>query len=480
MRRETVAALAAALVLWAGAAQAGVKVQGGMYVVDDAEGWAPVKDGNKAAAREEAKRMAYRDALEKALGACVTGVTEMENYEVTRDKVFSKASGLVKDFQIFTEKVDEDGMLVLVGVCKVEERALDGELGPDVIAMLGDPRIMILVDERVGETVPFISATESEALRIFERAGYLIVDPEQARTLLHLDPASAFDDPVKLAEAARTLRADIIVVGRAYADKFAAQKINGIMLYGVKGTVQLKAVLTKTAYQVGSQTVERSTGKIPAQTVEGGAERCFREATAQAAEQIVYKIAYSMASAGSALGGITVNVRLTDVSFQDAERIGELLRELAGKGGEVFERSYEGKRLELDIVSERTARAVASFLSENGVDVEGLTAQTIEGKIAARRADAPTQEAPGATVTVRIVGVSSFKDASALEDALIELAGASSVSATFGDETFQAGVTGLRARDIATFLSERGIEIEGVSEAVVSGRASGDKKKGLW
>lgn len=480
MRRETVAALAAALVLWAGAAQAGVKVQGGMYVVDDAEGWAPVKDGNKAAAREEAKRMAYRDALEKALGACVTGVTEMENYEVTRDKVFSKASGLVKDFQILTEKVDEDGMLVLVGVCKVEERALDGELGPDVIAMLGDPRIMILVDERVGETVPFISATESEALRIFERAGYLIVDPEQARTLLHLDPASAFDDPVKLAEAARTLRADIIVVGRAYADKFAAQKINGIMLYGVKGTVQLKAVLTKTAYQVGSQTVERSTGKVPAQTVEGGAERCFKEATAQAAEQIVYKIAYSMASAGSALGGITVNVRLTDVSFQDAERIGELLRELAGKGGEVFERSYEGKRLELDIVSEKTARAVASFLSENGVDVEGLTAQTIEGKIVARRADAPTQEAPGATVTVRIVGVSSFKDASALEDALIELAGASSVSATFGDETFQAGVTGLRARDIATFLSERGIEIEGVSEAVVSGRASGDKKKGLW
>ena len=180
------------------------------------------------------------------------------------------------------------------------------------------------------------------------------------------------------------------------------------------------------------------------------------------------------------MGGITVNVRLTDVSFQDAERIGELLRELAGKGGEVFERSYEGKRLELDIVSERTARAVASFLSENGVEVEGLTAQTIEGRIAARRADAPTQEAPGATVTVRIVGVSSFKDASALEDALIELAGASSVSATFGDETFQAGVTGLRARDIATFLSERGIEIEGVSEAVVSGRASGDKKKGLW
>ena len=486
MKRATrsLAALAAAA-LWALAlpvcqASAGVKVHGGMYIVDDAEGYAPVKDGNRKLAREEAKRMAYRDALEKALGACVTGVTEMENYEVTRDKVFSKASGLVKDFKVVSERVDEDGVLTLTGICKVEERALDGALGPDVIAMLGNPRIMILVDERIGEKVPFISATESEALRTFERAGYLIVDPDQARTLLRLDPSSAFDDPVKLTEAARTLKADIIVVGRAYADKFAQQKVHGITLYGVKGTVQLKAVLTKTAYQVSSKTVESATGKKPAQTVEGGAERCFREATAQAADQIVYKIAYNLASAGSALGGVTVNVRLAEVSFQDAERIGGLLRELAGKGGEVFERSYKGRLLELDVVSDKTARSVAAFLSENGVEVEELTAQSIEGRIRPKKAEAPAARA--AAVSVHITGVPSFKEAGALEDALNELAGTGgSISAEFVKGTFQAAVTGLTARQIADFLSEKGVEIEGVSADSVAGRVAGDGKRGgLW
>jgi len=285
------------ILVFAAAAQAKVRLENGLYIVDDAEGYAPVVNGKKAAAREEAKRMAYRDALEKALGACVTGITEMENYEVTRDKVFSKSAGIVKNFEVIKETVDEDGVLNIKGVCKVAEKALDGVLGPDVIASLGNPRVMILIDERVGDETPFISAVESETLRIFERAGYLIVDPDQTKTLLHLDAKSAFsEDPV----AAKTLRADIIIVGRAYANAF-----DGITLYGVKGTVQLKAVLTKTAYQVTSKTVERATGKKPAQTVEGGAERCFKEATGAAADEIVYKIAYNMASAGSALGGVT-------------------------------------------------------------------------------------------------------------------------------------------------------------------------------
>ena len=401
---------------------ASVRLEGGMYIVDDAEGYAPIKNGKKTAAREEAKRMAYRDALEKALGACVTGITEMENFAVTRDKVFSKASGIVKDFKIVSERVDDDGVLTLTGVCRVAERALDGALGPDVIAMLGNPRIMILVDERIGEKTPFISTTESEALRIFEKAGYLIVDPDQARTLLHLDPASAFDDPVKLSEAARTLKADIIIVGRAFASAFAKQKIQGITLYGVKGTVQLKAVLTKTAYQISSKTIEQSTGKKPAQTEAGGAERCFKQATAQAAEQIVYKIAYSMASAGSAMGGVTVNIKIANASFMDVETIEEHLRDFAGKSGEIFERSYENSLLEVDIVSDKTARKVASFLAEHGVNVEALTAQTINGTISRTIGDQP-KPLPVSTVIVQLTDVQSFDEERIIENALTQMVG---------------------------------------------------------
>ena len=474
------------------AAWAKVRTENGMYVVDDAEGYAPVKNGKKAAAREEARRMAYRDALEKALGACVTGITEMQNYAVTRDKVFSKASGLVKDFKVVSERVDEDGVLRLTGICKIAEKALDGALGPDVIAMLGNPRIMILVDELVGDKPPFVSATESEALRVFEKAGYLIVDPDQARTLLRMNPAAAFDDPVKLAEAAQTLRADIIIVGRAHAGAFAKQKVHGITLYGVSGTVQLKAVLTQTAYQVSSKTVSQSTGKKPAQTVGGGAERCFRQAAAQAAQEIVYKIAYSMASAGSGIGGITVNIKIANATFQDVETIEEHLRELAGKGGEVFERSYRDSLLELDVVSGKTAREVASFLSGQGVAVEGLTAQTISARVPNNAPGPAAPSSRGRVIALRITEIASFEEAGKIEDSIREWLGASGevigqyregaleLAVRFFEDA--SGADGERgSREIAAFLENEGVKISGVSPELIDGKVlKKEKGRGLW
>jgi hypothetical protein len=374
-------------------ASAGVRQEGGMFIVDDAEGYAPIKNGNKNAAREEAKREAYRDALEKALGAVVTGVTEMENYAVVRDKVFSQSTGIVKAFDITREWEDDDGVFYLTAICKVGVTALDGVLGPAVIDAIGNPRIMILIDERVGDKKPHISFTEGETLRIFEKAGYLIVDPDQARALMSIDPASAYDDPAKLMDAARTLRADVIILGKAYSSAFQSGKVEGITMYGMKGTVQLKAVLTKSAYQISSKTVEQSTGKTPALSMETGANRCFKAAAAIAANEIVHKIAYSLIS-GSAGGipGVTVNIKISDISFKEVEAIEEALRELAGKSGSVYEREYKDGILEVDVVSEKTARDIASFLSERGIEIEGVTAQTISAKNSAVSKEAEKSE----------------------------------------------------------------------------------------
>ncbi|MBQ9420017.1 MAG: hypothetical protein IJU31_06565 [Synergistaceae bacterium] len=465
----------------ASSACAKVTLSNGMYIVDDAEGYAPVVNGAKKAAREEARRMAYRDALEKALGACVSGITEMENFAVTRDKVFSKSKGIVKDFKITDEFVDSDGVLNIKGVCKVGEKALDGTLGPEVIAMLGNPRIMFLVDERVGGSRPFISTTETELMKIFERAGYLIVDPGQAKALLHLDPTQAFDDPVKLSEAARTLRADIIIVGQAVAGAYAKQKIQGITLYGVSGTVQLKAILTQTAYQISSKTVSKSTGKKPAQTVGGGAARCFSGAAAAAAEEIVYKIAYNMASAGSALGGVTVNIKISGAAFKDVERIEKALGEFSGKTGDVFERSYKDNLLEIDLVSEHTARKAASFLAEIGVEVDGLTAQTISAHVPGE----PENEAPTpqdeSKITVTISEVASFKIAGEIEDKLREFLGDDSdLDMSYKNKVLTLVVSNpsVNSRRLASYLSENSIEVEGVESESVTGKfvQSGDEE----
>ena len=57
---------------------------------------------------------------------------------------------------------DSDGLLHLSAVCDVAEAALDGVLGPAVIDALGNPRIMVLLDERIGDKPSFLSTAESE------------------------------------------------------------------------------------------------------------------------------------------------------------------------------------------------------------------------------------------------------------------------------------------------------------------------------
>ena len=68
-----------------------------------------------------------------------------------------------------------------------------------------------MLDERIGDKPSFLSTAESEVLRVFEKVGYLLVDPTQAGTLKDIDLAAARSsgDPEKLREIARDFQADV-------------------------------------------------------------------------------------------------------------------------------------------------------------------------------------------------------------------------------------------------------------------------------
>lgn len=356
---------------------AGVQAAGELIKVE-AEGYAPIKDGDKNGAREAAKRSAYRDALEKALGAYVTGITEMQNFEVVKDKVFSQTTGIVKKFDIVREKVGDDGIFSITAICHVAQAALDGVLGPAVLDALGNPRVMVLLDERIDEKKSFLSTAESETMRVFEKAGYLLVDSTQASILknIDLDAVRESGDPEVFRQLARDFQADVLIYGKAYASSFANQVVSGVRIYGVRSTVQLKAVLANTAYQLGSDTVEEKTKGV---SVEDGAIKGLQPAAMKASSSIVHKIAYTLIS-GSAGGipGRTIKVKISNMTFKDAKELKESLQDVQGVTA-VYQRLFRSKCLELDVVSDMTAEEIASLLSDLGYDIEDLSSVTVEG-----------------------------------------------------------------------------------------------------
>ena len=344
----------------------------------EAEGQAPIINGDKARARDEAKRQAYRDALEKGIGAYVEGITEMKDFQVVRDKVFSQSQGLVTDFKVISETVEDGDVFILKASCKVSVKKLDGVLGPIVIDALGNPRVMVVVDENIGGERPFLSTVEGETLRLFEKAGYLLVDPEQAKRLNQREYELARDsgDMGRLQELAKHFDADVLIYGRAQALPTSEQRAEGIKLFAVLSQLQLKAILTQTAYVVGTEKFEH---KDKGTSVQGPAVKGLTVCAHQASLALVHKVAYSLVS-GSAGGipGRTVKLRISEVSFGDARKIKGALEESRGVTA-VYQRAYNNRKLELDVNTEGDAEELAIRLDELGVEITGLTANTVEG-----------------------------------------------------------------------------------------------------
>lgn len=459
-------------------AYSAVRNQNNTYFIDDAVGSAKIVNGNKAAAREEARRNAYRDAIEKAMGTLVPGMSERNSYGAISGRVFSQASGLVKNFKVTSENIEGD-TLTITGSCNVSEKSFDKILGPEVISMLGNPRIMIVVEQpaaKDGEKkAPAISPLEMDLISIFEKAGYLIVDMDQARTLLALDKSNAYNDTEKLIGAAKTLRADVIIVARSTSSS-SSTTVHGVKMYKSSGSVQLKAVQTQTAYQIGTASSSGATGwgGSPA----GG--RIVSSGARKAAEDLIYKIAYNMASAGSSLGGITVNVKIANATFKNVENIEEGLREWLATNGEIFERAYDNGVLELDVVSPKTARNVASFLSDFA-DIEGLTAQTINARVRASRPASAPAPTGGIAIAVNIDNVKNIDDASRLENGLKNFVGSSGeVKSSYAGTSLTLNVIYPgNASDIkdsqalASFLKGQKITIDGVQEDSIKGHKLG-------
>lgn len=449
--------------------QAAVKLDNGVYIINDVAGIAE-NGKNKKEARENAKHSASQHALK-------TLIIEFPVLKSVENKITSNTSKLVKNFTITNETVGQDGKLHISGTCKIDEKALEKLIFPDVIKILNNPKVMLIFDEKIGGKAQSASIAQKETKRLFEKAGYTIVTPEQARPVISIDVSKVFNDPTVLYEVARTLRADAIIIGNANASAFANQKYLGVNLYGVSGSVQLKAIIMQNSQEISSQTFSSSTGKKPAGSLGEGASRCLTSSASKAADDILYKVAYAIALSGSNTNEITINIKIANILFNDVGKIETQLRELAGQNGEMFERAYRDNMLEIVFTSNKNAREVASFLSERGFTVKALTNWSIDADMFADKK--PEFIPQDKVIAVRILEVPSFKKSGELENSLNNFVSSfnGKVIGQYQDNKLELAVqipNEINAvefsKKIASFLEENGIEIDGASPSFVNGK----------
>ncbi len=350
-------------------------VYAGGAITVEVEGAGAIIGGDKERAFDEAKRDAFRNAIEKGLGVLIHGITEMENFQVIRDKVMAQSKGLITSYKIL-KRWEEDGVVKVRMRATVALRKLNDVLGPVVIDTLGNPVIIVCIDENIAGRTPFLSVSESTILSVFQNAGYHVVDPNQidANRRREATEASLRGDKTKLIELAKRHDADVVIFGKAMAVPYTSQVISGQKLYGVQAQLQIKAVITQTGKVLG--VAIPSVRKVGV-SVDDAAMKALKIAASQAARKLVYEVAYAMlGQTGRGVPGRTIQVRIEGLRFVDALKLKRQISNFRGIVG-VYQRSFHEGNLILDVNFEGNAEDLAVRLEKLGLEITDFSANRI-------------------------------------------------------------------------------------------------------
>jgi hypothetical protein len=227
--------------------------------------------------KDDALKQALRKALEQGAGVQIAGFSKVENYELARDTIFSRAFGIVKDYQILEHREVAGGVWKCRVRATVRPDAVAQAWGEvvNLLAQLGNPKILITVEEKIDGDVQSDSIVEHRLAELFTKAGFTVLSRAGVADIQRreVDAALLADDQAKLMRLAKDAGAQILIRGSARADSAGARSVYGTSVVMYNCTVMAQAYYTDTAKLLASESIP---------TTERGV-RSFRSHSPQAA-----------------------------------------------------------------------------------------------------------------------------------------------------------------------------------------------------
>ncbi len=355
----------------------GPRVKGGLpdlpgeeTVTVEAAGDANVIPGNRLNTHDQALSMAQRAAVEKAVGVLVQGQMVVSQAKLVEDQVFSKTAGYLKAWDILSEE-EHDGLYTV----KIRARVRLGDVRKDLdgLGMLiktkkvGNPRVMILVDEKVDGKPSESRTVEAGLAKALLDRGYKVVDADQLAEIREKAGTvkAALGDEAQAAELGKRFGAEVALVGTVNAKRFTMTAVPGAGdsaglgadMVSYRGRLNLKAVKTSSG-QVALADSREGAGMDLQE--EGAAIRCLAQLAEAAGNELAEKLAPALWESAE------VQVEVTGVN--DFVALQTLMGGLRGADGvrNVNTRSFAG--------------GVASF----DVELSGGNAQTLAAQLEGR------------------------------------------------------------------------------------------------
>jgi hypothetical protein len=332
--------------------------------------------GRVDTARDHAISDALRKAVEQGVGAFIDGETQVENFQLISDRIYSRASGFVSSYRVIHE--EQSGGLYRVAVrAVVNTDGIEDDLAAIGILMAGQgrPRVMVLVRELSNTAAVSLagldqmgSMFETQLLEGFRRKGFPVVDAATAAGIIRRDQLLLIleGDDRTAALVGLEAGAEIIVSGtvaRSSESRMIAGSPREVHVFDVN----CRAVNTRTAAVLAASA---STTEVPFSE-----NQARSQASEKTADQLITAI----------LDGWTVNVNstmlhVTNANFQSLEDLRARIRSGIRGVSDVLLRDFTGSRATLEVVSETSSTEVIESLTGigGGFTITGIAGNRVE------------------------------------------------------------------------------------------------------
>ncbi len=207
--------------------------------------------------KEDALHQALRKALEQGAGTQIASFSKVENFVLARDTIYSRATGIVSEYDIVRQEELSGGTWEVTVRATVRPSAVAAAWGEvqNVLAQIGRPQIMVWIDEKIDGRVQDESVVASRIEELFTKVGFDLVSrraiEDIRRRAAHV--AEAKGDQAELTRLAKETGAHIFIRGHAHADRAGIEDLYGVSAAFYNCDVQLQAYYTDTGRLLTSQ-----------------------------------------------------------------------------------------------------------------------------------------------------------------------------------------------------------------------------------
>jgi hypothetical protein len=321
-----------------------------------------------AAARDKAIEDALRRAVEQAVGSMVESETAVENYQLLSDRIYSRSSGYVKNYNVVSEK-QEGGLLRVTISADVSSGDLNNDLAgigllqrrmkyPRVVVSIIEDNILTTADYWNTYSVSTSQAESTVNMRMKEK-GFNIVDPNfMRRTVNAREAKDAWEGNYAAAGKFGTkLGAEVVIVGQAASTR-ATNTIMGSDLISVSSTINATAVKSGTG-----ELIAQASGKGTAAHINEVAamQESLKKASDQVADQLISGIldTWQKESSGTRVVAFVVN----DISPAELDRLKAGIEKLRGVA-EVQVRNFSAGSADITIQARTDGQELSSLISK--------------------------------------------------------------------------------------------------------------------